>query len=429
MSIASRITSMENNIRNAYHGLDSIGIDTTNTNKNIENISALLEDFYDSLPKVSGTGTSISLSPTRKGRLGNVINGDTEQDGTPTPDNPQEIKSVTGLQKVSVEGKNLYNINNFSISSWDKGGNYTSKVDNTILTTSDFTIYRSKCVEIPNLKSNTNYTFSGKLKSSNTNGGKIIIYGYTGSSIVQIKANDGTLSVGDFSLSFNSGNYTNIGISFNGVGGSTSRETIFENIMIEQGLTATEYEPYQNQEYDINLGTIKLNKIGDYQDYITGTPDNWSIIRQIGSVVLDGSEIWFGPGYELTNSNRFYSSSYLPDSVQNIALSNKFQSVNAVTINNTDSEALCRINEKQIAIRLNKSRATTLADFKTWLSNNNVEVYYVLTTETTEPITNTELISQLNALYYANSYNGTTNISVEGDLPMILDVSALKGEE
>jgi hypothetical protein len=39
-----------------------------------------------------------------------------------------------------------------------------------------------------------------------------------------------------------------------------------------------------------------------------------------------------------------------------------------------------------------------------------------------------ELISQLNAFYNAKSYNGQTNISVEGDLQMILDVSAIKGE-
>ncbi len=66
--------------------------------------------------------------------------------------------------------------------------------------------------------------------------------------------------------------------------------------------------------------------------------------------------------------------------------------------------------------------------FKTWLSTHNTKVVYELAEPTTEPITNAELINQLNAFYNAKSYNGTTNISVQGDLPMILDVSAIIGE-
>jgi hypothetical protein len=125
----------------------------------------------------------------------------------------------------------------------------------------------------------------------------------------------------------------------------------------------TSYEPYQSQEYEINLGTIKLNKIGNNQDQIIGTPYNWSIKRQIGNIASYNGE---------TITTDYVSST---------------------------------------------GQLTTGAN-----------VIYVLTTETTEPITNTELISQLNAFYNAKSYNGQTNISVEGDLPMILDVSAIKGE-
>ena len=48
MSIANRITSMENNIRNAYHGLESVGLDTSNIDKNIE-ITKIVTETVDYL--------------------------------------------------------------------------------------------------------------------------------------------------------------------------------------------------------------------------------------------------------------------------------------------------------------------------------------------------------------------------------------------
>ena len=39
----------------------------------------------------------------------NEIQGDTLQNGTPTPSSPVPIQSVTGLQNVEVCGKNLFN--------------------------------------------------------------------------------------------------------------------------------------------------------------------------------------------------------------------------------------------------------------------------------------------------------------------------------
>jgi hypothetical protein len=55
-------------------------------------------------------------------------------------------------------------------------------------------------------------------------------------------------------------------------------------------------------------------------------------------------------------------------------------------------------------------------------------MYYVLSTPTYEEITNTNLLNELNELEKMMSYNGQTNIDINGNLPMILDVTALKGE-
>jgi hypothetical protein len=98
---------------------------------------------------------------------------------------------------------------------------------------------------------------------------------------------------------------------------------------------------------------------------------------------------------------------------------------------NSDNEGIYyNATNGNLFFRINKSTiGTTESEINTYLQNNNIIVYYPLAEPITEPITNAELINQLNAFYNAKSYNGQTNISVEGDLPMILDVSAILGDE
>ena len=100
---------------------------------------------------------------------------------------------------------------------------------------------------------------------------------------------------------------------------------------------------------EITNEAIELCKIGDYQDSIVKDNGKWYLNKQIGKVVLNGSESWW-QDRELTNTWRYYTGQIIPVSVQNVAYSNNFKSVTTYTINNTDGEALCRINDQQIAI-------------------------------------------------------------------------------
>lgn len=40
------------------------------------------------------------------------------------------------------------------------------------------------------------------------------------------------------------------------------------NIKLEEGSSATEFEPYQEHVYPISLGSAELNKINNYQDFL-----------------------------------------------------------------------------------------------------------------------------------------------------------------
>ena len=82
MSIASEITSMGVNLQADYQGLVNIGGDITGINKNILNIRTILDTIYNDLPKVTGEGTEVTLTPTRKGRLAITPKGNSTQEST-----------------------------------------------------------------------------------------------------------------------------------------------------------------------------------------------------------------------------------------------------------------------------------------------------------------------------------------------------------
>ena len=69
-------------------------------------------------------------------------------------------------------------------------------------------------------------------------------------------------------------------------------------------------------------------------------------------------------------------------------------------------------NTGVLFFRIKSERAGTLAAFKSWLSEHNVSVYSIITTGNIPiEITDTTLISQLEAIEKAISYEEQTNIS------------------
>ena len=59
---------------------------------------------------------------------------------------------------------------------------------------------------------------------------------------------------------------------------------------LEKGSTATSFVEHQEQTFQVNLGDIELCKIGDYQDKIYKNNGKWYLNKQIGKVVLDGTQ-------------------------------------------------------------------------------------------------------------------------------------------
>ena len=153
------------------------------------------------------------------------------------------------------------------------------------------------------------------------------------------------------------------------------------HFQIEQGSTATSYKPYKTP--------IELCQIGSYQDYIYKNNGNWFKHKAIEKVVLNGTENW---SYQSQYSRFFIDlSNSALIGARDSSKSNYFVYGNTESVNNTFFISTA----SRLLIR-NES-ISSANNFKTWLSNNNVTLYYVLNTPTDTQITDSTLISQLDA--------------------------------
>ena len=151
----------------------------------------------------------------------------------------------------------------------------------------------------------------------------------------------------------------------------------------------------------------------------------WYIGKEIGSVVLDGSESW--ASYQTGGNN--LKRTFL--ALTNAPTGNDRQPLISNYFKYCDTYANDYIGCGFIGagrVYLYPSQQDSKSDFLTWLGTNNTIIKYPLATPTYTKITNTTLLGQLNAI--KKSYEGQTNISqVNDDLPFILDVSAIKKYE
>lgn len=424
---------------------------------------------------------------------------------SPSTDYPAKIENV--------EGKNKFNKSNMTEATWDNGKTNTVTLleDGRIQSTANYAQWAAKCIDIPNLKANTNYVVSGKIVSSTAGKAMITVKGYknnTLSNIIYRQYATGT----KFELSFNSSDYEKIGISLSGNNSTleTIYTTIFDEIQIEEGTVATPYVPYNSLEikdvgenlFDKKTNTIltwltaaeiteegsvcsknfipitknkiyatnfaacvfyydkKLNYLGNSMDlrtdggnpYTTWTnPDNNSIAfmkveyrktfnnnldmttqeimltesetvkvytpyqeqkvdfplsegqklykdsylssdgihHKRKQVVLDGGkyENWAIGTASLTNVERFYINLEKPAKYNGASLCSHFRLSSADSDTEHFRWSTSSGIQKQFVIFIDKSKATTVAELKTWLQSNPITVEYELTTEEIVPYT------------------------------------------
>ena len=434
MSVTTAIENISNHLKNAYDELQGLGADLTNVNKNIENISMVLDDIYDSMPQVSGEGTSLTLDDTRVGKIKSTLKGNTSQTGIPTPTSPIPISVVSRDNTITISNQdgtdsNTYNIDLPVENLFDKdNANYVNGwIDGTTMRLN--TINGNRMFYIP-CKPNTTYTISRSVitssfrtttydntpfptvTSSNVN--------YTVPTVIQ--NNSGTT----LTITTNA-NAKYLIVHYGKIEDTNLNETL-ATIQVEYGSKKNTFTPH-------GITPIELCKIGDYQDYFYKDSDKWYLHKEVGKKVFDGTEV----GGQMVDNNQriMFSSQNVPallnvyineaDSIANLtpSLCDHFQasSQNGLTPSNTKF-AFSKWGETTYIYF--SAIFNNAGDFKTWLSTHNIIVYYALKEPTITEITYQPLIDQLNELEKATSKKNQTNINqVNNDLPFVIKANAL----
>lgn len=282
-----------------------------------------------------------------------------------------------------------------------------------------------------------------------TKGQVAIMYGTPSSGTnITLPFKSYTLEAGTYSFCVYRKTTSRIDISIreaitNSVISETNFGNVFQNLVSVRTFTLTEtkklgnivvYIPASTTTYDnitfmIVKGSYTSSTIGDFEP--SGTTELYKK-QMIDEIILNGTENWqnyntnmylYIPTFELSyGQNDYIPTNYYSDHFTRNSLTNANNNLNASYLIQNVWGA--RDRQKGIAIKVNDT-FTDVSTLKTWLSNNNTKIKYILEVPEYIEIKNQTLINELNAI--KKSKSSQTNISQENDgLPFELDVSALE---
>lgn len=198
-------------------------------------------------------------------------------------------------------------------------------------------------------------------------------------------------------------------------------------VMIRKGTTATEYEEYKGNLAPISLKGNELYSVGDVKDELIINNDKAKIIKRIGKIVLDGTQYY---GHNTTGDTHtkfvfnLVNNGFTKGRNQTKWLFSHFQLYNN---ENMDFNHIYvyggNVTGQGIGIIVENNIASTLEEFKTWLSENNLTIYY----ELTEPVEiDLGYITDLPRTFDGTNYiNVESNINdVELDIKYVQDIKA-----
>lgn len=314
---------------------------------------------------------------------------------SPNPEYPQEVNSVTGDSSLKIVGKNLFSKDNALLGYEINGtvNGYGKIVSSTNWYTSEFI----------RIKPNTEYTLSCQGK---TEGRTIPFFDKNFNYISGV-----TLLVGSFVTPANA--------YYVRINGLISQ---IDNVQLEEGDTATEYEPYQEHVYPISLGSLELSKIDNYQDSLYYEDGDWYLEKKIGMYTITGSEtyewypdnprICFNFGNIPPNNDKYPSNTTdMPLVMSNKYVTITINDLHYVTYENRKN-GFTLSNNNYISFRRKKwtSKDTAVSE------STGTKVYYVYRNPVKEKITDSTLLSQLNAIKNNNLFNGTNHIYFDSNI-------------
>ena len=175
---------------------------------------------------------------------------------------------------------------------------------------------------------------------------------------------------------------------------ATIGESYSFTIQLEKGTQATSYAKYKTP--------IELCKIDNYKDRIYKQDNKWYIEKQIAKLTLTGEENWqkVNLAFQVGASVSPNKGDVSLNAYSNYYIHHYYSS--GITTNIQNGEFGWNSSK---ALTIRNDSCSTASDFKTWLSNNKTNIYYVVETPIIEEISDIELLEQLNAFELLTGIN------------------------
>ena len=295
-----------------------------------------------------------------------------------TPYSPNGIYTDGTVETVEVHGKNLFDKNAIT-------NGYAILADGSLDARYNFGYTNL----IPILQ--TTYFISGITKGAANWNLRVHGYDSNGDWVEQISSTNVTTGVTTASFTVNNSSIKSIKLSI----GTVDRQNL-DTLQLEQGSTATTYEPYFNGG---SATAQDLYAVGTYQD-VQSVLDG-AVARNVGIKVLDGSEDWTEIGTIGTNDYRFSGSGIISvKSGANVSLCTHIDRIiQANTASQSGRPCIRFATSSGAALFYATDNSMTLENWVQWLkdcynSGNPVIVIYPLATATTESVTAQPLSTQ-----------------------------------
>lgn len=349
---------------------------------------------------------------------------------SPSPDYPQDIKTITGNLKITSCGRNL--LKNMATSATVNGVSFTVNDDGSVLAngtaTADavFKILPIATTFSQNLilSPNKTYTLSDSVGNYTDYFTQVVIQDANGNKNWYNTAGDIDISTNVIACLYTAQIYVRKDKTVNNV--------LFKPQLVVEDSTTNLFESYIETQIQANLPDEEfIGKINDtYKDTlrIEYFPEKGQyhlmLDKKIGKYIFTGNENW--GTYTQSNGTPIYRCT-LPIVKYLSVISNYFASQTTWTNVLQENRIFNHIGNYQ-NLEIACSKFNTLTNFKKFLTTNAVQMYYALTTpyildlcvidmplsrnEVTNIITDSELMPNINAKYYRNFKKTVQNLQV-----------------
>ena len=325
---------------------------------------------------------------------------------SPSPDYPQEIKTITGNLKLTSCDNGLFD-------GELRQGNWSSINDST------------RCFNKNNIYAEPgDYLLITDLDINNYKYGILASNDSFPMQVENFSYNSGWKQANKFEFSLTKSG--NLGINISSINNASINPSTFANVkwlLIKLDLTSVINITIPSNEFVGNLDDTYKDTLNIV--YKDDGHYHLMLNKMIGKVVLDGSENWFLSESEIY---QVFGLNYTGIKKNSTLCSDYF--LDKISVNNIKKYIGIANNYAENRLYISNG-STTLDEFKNWLSTHNTEVYYMLKTsyevdlgivdqlltfdEITNIFTDSDLYPVIKVKYYRNFIKTIQNLQVNND--------------